>query len=416
MSHPGYGGPDPFGGDPFGGNASGPFGGAPPPSGPPRSAGQQPPWGQQQPGWSQQQPAASTKANVLATLSLVFAFLFAPAGAVLGHLGLRQISRTGQPGRNRAIVGLTLSYYLITLTIVGLVGWTVFGTGSDSPVAASPTATNGAPPPAGNTTAPNSTAPSSTAPALPWPPPAGSIVAVTQEPTCQALRDINSQRNQQSGSLAGTQKSAGEWTAAERDAMNTAATAYRTAADRLAPYVAQSPNRFVQELYGQYIAYNRAFADSIANYVPDDRHYSDAAQSAFDTVDKLCISIERGQPDEYVPMVPPITDLPAPPPVDPANPGLAVAAGMAGCEDWQALSTLSSAIDKDPTQGNRYADILLDLGHRSGSPVVLELAAYGAQYLRVAALAPNDDDHKWYGITGSDVAWLMLWGCQAVDR
>ena len=36
----------------------------------------------------------SQTVNTLATLSLVFAFVFAPAGAILGHLGLAQIRRT----------------------------------------------------------------------------------------------------------------------------------------------------------------------------------------------------------------------------------------------------------------------------------------------------------------------------------
>ena len=36
------------------------------------------------------------EANVLATLSVVFAFVFAPAGAILGHLALSQIRHTGQ--------------------------------------------------------------------------------------------------------------------------------------------------------------------------------------------------------------------------------------------------------------------------------------------------------------------------------
>jgi hypothetical protein len=46
-------------------------------------------------------PPPKRAANTLATLSLVFAFLFAPVGAVLGHLGLSQIRRTGQRGRER---------------------------------------------------------------------------------------------------------------------------------------------------------------------------------------------------------------------------------------------------------------------------------------------------------------------------
>ncbi|ETB52838.1 hypothetical protein O976_08135, partial [Mycobacterium avium subsp. paratuberculosis 10-8425] len=63
----------------------------------------------------------------MATLSLVFAFLFAPAGAVLGHLGLAQIRRTGELGRDRALVGVTLSYVFILLAVVALAGWATLG-------------------------------------------------------------------------------------------------------------------------------------------------------------------------------------------------------------------------------------------------------------------------------------------------
>jgi hypothetical protein len=57
----------------------------------------------------------------LATLSVVFAFVFAPAGLILGHLGLAQIRRTGQRGRERALVGVTLSYVFITALVVALI-------------------------------------------------------------------------------------------------------------------------------------------------------------------------------------------------------------------------------------------------------------------------------------------------------
>ena len=46
----------------------------------------------------------------MAILSLVFAFVFAPAGIVLGHLAKRQIRRTGEEGDQLATWGLVLSY------------------------------------------------------------------------------------------------------------------------------------------------------------------------------------------------------------------------------------------------------------------------------------------------------------------
>jgi eukaryotic-like serine/threonine-protein kinase len=91
-------------------------------------------------------PPASQKTNTFATLSLIFAFLFAPAGAVLGHLGLAQIRRTGQRGKDRAVIGLTLSYAFM---VVALVIWMVVGREAErSPTveASAPIATNSARP------------------------------------------------------------------------------------------------------------------------------------------------------------------------------------------------------------------------------------------------------------------------------
>jgi eukaryotic-like serine/threonine-protein kinase len=79
-------------------------------------------------------------------LSLVYAFVFAPAGAILGHLGLSQIRRTGQQGRERALLGLTLSYAFIALAVVGLVVWATFAAASSNQTA-TPTAATTAPPP-----------------------------------------------------------------------------------------------------------------------------------------------------------------------------------------------------------------------------------------------------------------------------
>jgi eukaryotic-like serine/threonine-protein kinase len=108
MTHGGYGGAGaPSGGDPFGG---GPFAGDPFAVGPPAGASQAPAPISQQP-----------ETNTLATLSVVFAFVFAPAGVVLGHLALSQIHETGDRGRDRALVGVTLSYVFITVVVVALV-------------------------------------------------------------------------------------------------------------------------------------------------------------------------------------------------------------------------------------------------------------------------------------------------------
>jgi hypothetical protein len=87
-------------------------------------------------------PTPARKVNTFATLSVVFAFVAAPVGAVFGHLGLSQIRRTGERGRERAVIGLTLSYVFTLIAVAVLVIWAVVGarSTSSSPVATSPTA------------------------------------------------------------------------------------------------------------------------------------------------------------------------------------------------------------------------------------------------------------------------------------
>lgn len=95
--------------------------------------------------------------NALATLSLVFAFVFPPAGAVLGHLGLARIRRTGERGRDRALAGATLSYAFIALTVVALVAWAALPKVPSPPGRTAAPSTNAAGPP-GPTVAPTSVA------------------------------------------------------------------------------------------------------------------------------------------------------------------------------------------------------------------------------------------------------------------
>ncbi len=156
---------DPYGSNPF---SYDPLGRAPlpgPPVGPPALAPPPPP--------------CRPPVNTFATLSLVFAFVFAPAGAVLGHLGLAQIRRTGELGRDRALVGMALSYAFITSTVLAVVAWAVFA-------ALSATSARTAAPAATTTTAP------------PAPTVAPTAVA-TLLPGLDALKSITDDQNLEAG-------------------------------------------------------------------------------------------------------------------------------------------------------------------------------------------------------------------------
>ncbi|RKN43569.1 DUF4190 domain-containing protein [Micromonospora endolithica] len=81
----------------------------------------QPPYGQYGPPSGPGRPGGGT--NVLAILSLVFAFLFAPAGIVLGHLAKRQIRTTGEDGEQLATWGTILGYVFTGLGLLVCCGW-----------------------------------------------------------------------------------------------------------------------------------------------------------------------------------------------------------------------------------------------------------------------------------------------------
>ncbi|MFT4212796.1 MAG: DUF4190 domain-containing protein [Microbacterium sp.] len=69
-------------------------------------------------------PPART--NVMAILSLVFAFVFPVLGVVFGHISLNQIKRTGEEGRGLALAGLILGYVFVGLVVVYIVFWIIW--------------------------------------------------------------------------------------------------------------------------------------------------------------------------------------------------------------------------------------------------------------------------------------------------
>jgi hypothetical protein len=82
-----------------------------------------------------QGPPPARGTNVMAILSLVFAFVFAPAGIVLGHLAKRQIRQTGEDGEPLARWGLILSYIFTALGVLACCGAfaaAIWGAGMDT--------------------------------------------------------------------------------------------------------------------------------------------------------------------------------------------------------------------------------------------------------------------------------------------
>jgi hypothetical protein len=62
-------------------------------------------------------PPAPRPTNTMAILSLVFAFFFWPLAIIFGHIGKRQIERTGEAGGGLATAGLIIGYLWLGLTV-----------------------------------------------------------------------------------------------------------------------------------------------------------------------------------------------------------------------------------------------------------------------------------------------------------
>src|SRR3954468_21794021 len=56
--------------------------------------------------------------NVMAILSLVFAFVFSPVAIVLGHMAKKQIRERGEQGEGLATAGLVLGYIFTGIGVV----------------------------------------------------------------------------------------------------------------------------------------------------------------------------------------------------------------------------------------------------------------------------------------------------------
>ena len=88
----------------------------------------QPGYGQQpygQPGYGQQPgyapPGYGRPTNTMAILALVMAFVFAPAGLVLGILARKQIARTGEDGDGLALAGIIVGGLVTAFFVVMIV-------------------------------------------------------------------------------------------------------------------------------------------------------------------------------------------------------------------------------------------------------------------------------------------------------
>jgi hypothetical protein len=289
-----------------------------------------------------------------------------------------------------ALGGVTAVAVLATILAAVL----LFGGGSDSPKGANPQAGSSGEQPAGIASA-NDT---------------GPVSVITEDPSCAAWTSIN---NELAGSGEGLWNDrdrnvpASAWTEKQRAQFLAAGQSMRGAAAQTVGLVKLTPHRVMRELYEQFIAYARAYAERIPKYTPADNNLAGAANSAASALGSICAAIADGSAAARGPLVPP-----AAPPTEiarvgnPTNPQPFLLAPSPVCAQWQ------SALDQfgkntaawqqiDPNIPaiywnreqkatnyavapvmNAYAGKLEQLGRQSDNAVWQDLANLSAQYRR----------------------------------
>ncbi|GAB7067457.1 hypothetical protein JCM12141A_17460 [Mycolicibacterium hodleri] len=271
----------------------------------------------------------------------------------------------------------------------------------------------------------------------------GAVQVITSDPTCNSFVDINNSLADIQANGWGAQRSAlgpvQEWTPEQRAQVEAVSKATRNAADQIAPLAKQTPHRVVRELYQQFIAFGRAYADSISTYVPANNGLASANVNASSALVGICNAITYGSAARSVALDP------MAPPVNRADPGIAaepqrfITTNEPACTsfqqmsdkfnadtaDWQQLDSSVAAEQWTPEQRTiqmaalpfitSWANDMERVGRGSGNAVLEDFSATAAVYLR-AYVAVGDKyvgTDSWLSYVSVKLNQVILGACRA---
>lgn len=273
----------------------------------------------------------------------------------------------------------------------------------------------------------------------------GPVTVITEDPSCTAWTSINNDlANSGAGLWNDRDRSvpAAAWTPKLRAQFIAAAQSMRGAAAQTVGLVKLTPHRVMRELYQQFIAYARAYAERVPKYTPADNNLAGAANSASSALGAICAAISDGPAAPRGPLVPPS----APPsdiaPVgNPVNPQPFLTNTNPTCDDWksaldqfgrdtaewQRLDPNVPAIYWNREQKavnyavapvmNTYASKLEQLGRQSDNAIWQDIANLSAQYRRafVVSLPTYTPSDNHLANAANYASTTILGACAAVS-
>jgi hypothetical protein len=243
----------------------------------------------------------------------------------------------------------------------------------------------------------------------------GPVAVITDDSSCTAWTSINNAlASNGEGIWNDRDRSipAAQWTPKQKAQYMAAGQSMRGAAAQAVGLVKLTPHRVMRELYEQFIAYARAYAERIPRYTPPDDTLAGTANSASSALGAICSAIADGAAAARGPLVQPqAPPKQIAPPGNPGNPQRFLTNPNIVCADWtsslsqfgeqtaawQELNPNVPAMLWNQDQKainyavgpvmNAFANKLDQLGRRSSNPVLQDFAELSAQYRRAFALA-----------------------------
>ncbi len=271
----------------------------------------------------------------------------------------------------------------------------------------------------------------------------GPIAVITDEPTCQAYFSINNgladaEANGWSDARA-TLGAVADWTAEQQSQVKAVVSVMDNASNQIVALAKQTPHRVVRELYQQFIAYARAYADSIPTYTPVDNLLADANVNIGSSLLGICNSITNSSTSRSLAIEPlsPPTRVAAP--ESPLRPQRFITTSDVACSGWvererEFIAQTSAWSQLEPSiEGSQWtpeqrsvqlavlpiistmANDMEKVGEESGNPVFEDFALLGAQYFRsyVTSGEGYRGADSWLSYTGSRLNNAVAAACQA---
>lgn len=240
----------------------------------------------------------------------------------------------------------------------------------------------------------------------------GPVSVITDDPSCAPWRPINdtlANSLKNGWDQRDTSLPASAWTPETQSVYQAAAQAFRNSADQTVPLIKVTTHRVMRELYQQYVAYLRLFADRISTYTPRDNHLIAAGVTAGMVLNDICQAISFRSAAARGPLVTTTQQSTQNSEIgDINNPTPLFTSADAVCADWKAaIDQLSSdpayvAWSKEDSSipvsdwtpqfkaendaikpiFTHTSDVFEKLGSQSSNPVVSDLGALAAQYGR----------------------------------